>query len=101
PTIFGSSPIAPIAFSSPAESLRYEDRNRMSGLIARSSRTIGAKSVVASGYLISDTIWNPCLLAWAFAPATGPFKNGASEARIAIDFGFGDWLAERSKKPSL
>ena len=61
----------------------------MSGEVCWASRRYGAKSVVVSGYLVSETTLSPFFAAFARAPKIGFFENGASAATIATVVGRG------------
>src|ERR1700691_2836292 len=73
----------------------------MSGEDCLASRRYGAKSVVVSGYLVSETTLSPFFAAFARAPKIGFFENGAAAATIATVVGCGVCLAAVSKNPSV
>ena len=55
----------------------------MSGEGCWASLRTGPKSVVVSGYFVSETTSRPFFAAFARAPSIGFFENGASAATIA------------------
>src|SRR5580700_11901933 len=73
----------------------------MSGEDRPASRRYGPKSVVVSGYLVSETTSSPFVAAFARAPKIGFFEKGASAATIATVVGRGVCFEAVSKNPSV
>src|SRR5260370_35917741 len=99
PIIFGLKPISLMALTMPTESGGYEQMIARSGLVAAMARTIGAKSVVEGGYLLSYTTLTPAALALSRAPSDSLTENSPSAATIATVCGLGFCLTATSKKP--